>query len=148
MKTIKQVADEIGISKQKLYRYIKANHINEVHHDEGIIYIDETLETLLKQHFSADEVHRDTSQSVSSDTVLIQSLESQIEFLKEQLREKDKQISENQESLKREQVLRLQANQRIEFLEQKEQNQEQKEEKEEEKEVYKKTFFGLYKRVK
>ena len=138
MKTIKQLSDELKISKQKLYRYIKANHINEVHHDSGVIYIDETLESLLKQHFLDTEVHHDTNQTVLNDTVLIHSLELQIEQLKEQLKEKDRQIERNQELLKNQQVLTLQANQKIELLEN----------KEEEKELYKKTIFGFYKRVK
>ena len=138
MKTIKQLSEELKISKQKLYRYIKANHINEVHHDAGVIYIDETLESLLKQHFLDTEVHHDTNQTVLNDTVLIHSLELQIEQLKEQLKEKDRQIERNQELLKNQQVLTLQANQKIELLEN----------KEEEKELYKKTIFGFYKRVK
>ena len=138
MKTIKQLSDELKISKQKLYRYIKANHINEVLHDAGVIYIDETLESLLKQHFLDTEVHHDTNQTVLNDTVLIHSLELQIEQLKEQLKEKDRQIERNQELLKNQQVLTLQANQKIELLEN----------KEEEKELYKKTIFGFYKRVK
>lgn len=137
MKTIKQLSDELKISKQKLYRYVKANHINEVHHDAGVIYIDETLETLLKQHFSKNDTFHDTHQNVSNDTVLIRSLEEQIVQLKEQLKEKDRQIERNQELLKNQQVLTLQANQKIELLEQKE-----------EKEVYKKTIFGLYKKIK
>lgn len=136
-KTIKQVADEIGISKQKLYRYIKANHINEVHHDVGVIYIDDALESLLKQHFLDNDTHRDAHQNTSNDTVLIQSLEAQIELLKDQLKKKDEQIVKSQELLKNQQVLTLQANQKIELLEQKE-----------EKEVYKKTIFGLYKKIK
>lgn len=138
MKTIKQLSDELKISKQKLYRYVKANHINEVHHDAGVIYIDETLETLLKQHFSKNDTFHDTHQNVSNDTVLIRSLEEQIVQLKEQLKEKDRQIERNQELLKNQQVLTLQANQKIELLEN----------KEEEKEVFKKTFFGLYKKIK
>ena len=136
-KTIKQVADEIGISKQKLYRYIKANHINEVHHDVGVIYIDDALESLLKQHFLDNDTHRDAHQNTSNDIVLIQSLEAQIELLKDQLKKKDEQIVKSQELLKNQQVLTLQANQKIELLEQKE-----------EKEVYKKTIFGLYKKIK
>ena len=103
-----------------------------------MIYIDETLESLLKQHFLDTEVHHDTNQTVLNDTVLIHSLELQIEQLKEQLKEKDRQIERNQELLKNQQVLTLQANQKIELLEN----------KEEEKELYKKTIFGFYKRVK
>ena len=30
-KTIRQIADELGIDKQKVYRYIRKNHINEAH---------------------------------------------------------------------------------------------------------------------
>ena len=58
--------------------------------------------------------------------------------MKEQLKEKDRQIERNQELLKNQQVLTLQANQKIELLEN----------KEEEKEVFKKTIFGLYKKIK
>ena len=109
-----------------------------MHHDAGVIYIDETLETLLKQHFSKNDTFHDTHQNVSNDTVLIRSLEEQIVQLKEQLKEKDRQIERNQELLKNQQVLTLQANQKIELLEN----------KEEEKEVFKKTIFGLYKKIK
>lgn len=30
-KTIKQIADELRVSKQQVYRYIKRNHISEAH---------------------------------------------------------------------------------------------------------------------
>jgi len=30
MKTIKQIADNLGIDKQKVYRYIKKHRINEI----------------------------------------------------------------------------------------------------------------------
>lgn len=33
MKTIKQISDELGVDKQKVYRYIKKNHIKEVHQE-------------------------------------------------------------------------------------------------------------------
>lgn len=137
MKTIKNVADELGISKQKLYRYIKSNYINEVHHETNVMYIDDVLENKLKQHFKSIETHHDTTQNTSNDTQVIQSLNDMISHLKEQIKEKDKQLEMNQELLKNQQILTLQANQKIELLEH----------QEEEKEEYKKTIFGLYKRV-
>ena len=32
MKTIREIANELGVDKQKVYRFIKQNHINEAHH--------------------------------------------------------------------------------------------------------------------
>lgn len=142
MKTIKQVSDEIGISKQKLYRYIKKNHINEVHQSESVMYIDDVLENKLKSHFNKEtvssEAHHDVHQSTSNEASDV----DMIQFLKAQLEEKDRQIQSLQESLKNQQILTLQANQKIALLEEK------KEQSEEEKETFKKTIFGLYKRVK
>lgn len=138
MKTIKNVADEIGISKQKLYRYIKANYINEVHYDANVIYIDDVLESKLKQHFIYNDTNHNTNQSTSIDVELIQALNDMISQLKEQIKEKDKQLEVNQELLKNQQILTLQANQKIELLEH----------QEEQKDEYVKTLFGLYKKVK
>lgn len=44
MKTLKQIADEIGVPKQQVYRYVRAECINEVHHEA---------------HQSPDEAHHD-----------------------------------------------------------------------------------------
>ena len=37
-KTMKQIADEIGIDKQRVYRYIKKNHVNVAHQKNGVMY--------------------------------------------------------------------------------------------------------------
>lgn len=56
MKTIREIANELGVDKQKVYRFIKQNHINEAHHEalqrSGVKYYDEAAETLIKQGFS------------------------------------------------------------------------------------------------
>lgn len=65
MKTIREIANELGVDKQKVYRFIKQNHINEAHHEahhealqrSGVKYYDEAAETLIKQGFS-DEPHQ------------------------------------------------------------------------------------------
>ena len=52
-KTIKEIADELGIDKQKVYRYIKKNHINEAYHEvlqkNGVKRYDKAAEYLIKQ---------------------------------------------------------------------------------------------------
>lgn len=98
MKTIKQIADEIGVDKQKVYRYIKKNHISEVHqesHQEnGVKWYDEVAETLIKQGFSnnstSNEAHHEVHQNHINEAVN----EALIEMLKKELEIKNKQIQE------------------------------------------------------
>jgi predicted DNA-binding protein YlxM (UPF0122 family) len=52
MKTIKQIADELGVSKQRVYRCIKANHIIASHQKRDTLLFDEAVEMLIKSHFS------------------------------------------------------------------------------------------------
>ena len=86
MKTVKQLADELNISKQKLYRYIKKNHISDVHHDAGVMYIDDALESTIKSAFEQSEAHHEAHQNHINDAVF--------DALLKQLEEKDKQINE------------------------------------------------------
>lgn len=131
-KTMKQIADEIGIDKQRVYRYIKKNHINEAHQKNGVMYYNEAAERLIKQEFSEKEVHQG---SASSDAV-IDVLLKQSEMLKKELEAKDKQIeslhkslerttealASAQESLKVAQLLQANAEQRVKLLEQAEES--------------------------
>lgn len=86
-KTVLQLANEIGISKQRLYRYIK-KHISDVHQINGVMYITDAEETLIKSKFFknsvSDEVHHDSD------------FDAVIDVLKRQLDEKDKQIEKLQ----------------------------------------------------
>lgn len=50
-KTIRQIADELGVSKQRVYRFIKQNCINEAHQRNGVMYYDDAAETRIKQGF-------------------------------------------------------------------------------------------------
>lgn len=129
MKTIKQLADELGISKQKLYRYIKTNHINDVHRIESMIYIDDALENKLYQHFNNSAASADAHQNTSNDAV--------IDTLMMQLRKKDEQIEKLQQLLDQEQQLHLQTQNKLLLLEHKEEEQQQ-----EEKKSFWSKFFG------
>lgn len=101
-KTIKQIADELGIDKQRVYRYIKKNHINEAHQKNGVMYYNEAVESSIKQAFSQKEPHQ---ASASSDTVIdvlvkqSEMLKKELEIKNEELREKDRQIAEKDRQL-------------------------------------------------
>ena len=115
MKTIKQLAEELEISKQKLYRYIKSHHINDAHQTASVIYIDDVLESKLKQHFLSetvsDDVHHDAHQTASNDAV--------IEALLMQLQKKDEQIETLQKLLDQEQQLHAMVQNELKVLEEK-----------------------------
>jgi hypothetical protein len=95
MKTIKQIADSLGLDKQKVYRYIRKNHINEVHHEAGVMYYDEAAEILIRQHFEesvrVNESHQEAHQ--------IASLVAVISILKTELDEINKLIYEQQQTI-------------------------------------------------
>ena len=58
MKTIRQIADEIGVSKQAVYKRYKGK-LHTVcapyaHTEQGVLYLSEQAETLIKQDFLKD----------------------------------------------------------------------------------------------
>ena len=91
MKTTKQIADELGVSKQKVYRYIKRHNIEPARQENGVMYFDDASEFLISQGFevlrsASPSTSREAHQSVSSDALL--------ELLRNELQAKDKQIEE------------------------------------------------------
>lgn len=142
-KTIKQIADELGVEKQKVYRFIQKNHIKEVHHEalhethqkNCVKYYDDVAETLIKQGFleesASDEVHQNHIKSTSNEAVFetllkqIDVLQEEIKIKNEQLKVKDQQIEQLHKLLNQEQQLRMIQEQKILQIE--ESNQEQKE---------------------
>lgn len=112
MKTIKQVADELGISKQRLYRYIKKHRISDVHHDAGVMYITDALENDIKGLFSKDDAHRDAGTMRITDVGDAHHDAIQIEELKREiveLRHRIELLEQQNQSLK-EDKLDLQRN--------------------------------------
>lgn len=101
MKTIKQIADELGVSKQKVYRFIVRNHITASSEVKRSKLYDESAEMLIKQGFLEDELHQKSHHEVHqnhiNDTVseaVIELLRKELEQKNEQLQEKDRQIRE------------------------------------------------------
>ena len=107
-KTIKQIADEIGVSKQTVYKRYKGKLYTVcapyAHTEQGVLYLSEQAETLIKQDFLKDDrsngAHTDTHTERSNGEVLEQSenvgviavLQTTIDTLQGQLAIKDKQI--------------------------------------------------------
>lgn len=109
-KTIKQIADEIGVSKQTVYKRYKGKLYTVcapyAHTEQGVLYIEEQGETLIKQDFLQKEcsigAHTYAHTERSNGAVLEQPenagvvavLQTTIDTLQGQLAIKDKQIEE------------------------------------------------------
>jgi cellobiose-specific phosphotransferase system component IIA len=108
MKTIKQIADEIGVSKQAVYKRSKgrleAQLLPYTHTVDGVVHIEEQGETLIKSDFaersaykgSHTEPHTEAHTNDRLYDILQGELDSknrQIDTLLEQLAEKDRQLN-------------------------------------------------------
>jgi len=100
-KTIKQIANELGVDKQRVYRYIKRNNISEAHHQNGVMYYDDATEMAIKQNFSniphQDEAHQKHISEAVSDTVndvLISLLKTELEIKNRQIDELNNRLAE------------------------------------------------------
>lgn len=90
MKTVRQIADELGVSKQSVYKRYKGKLYTEVHPyahtEQGVLYISEQGENLIKQDFLKDTA----SNGAHTDTVIVDAkylahIEAEIEFLRGEL---------------------------------------------------------------
>jgi AcrR family transcriptional regulator len=117
MKTIRQIADEIGVSKQAVYKRFKGK-LHTVcapyaHTEQGVLYLSEQGETLIKQDFLQDDrsigAHTDTHTERSNGAVLEQGredgliaiLQATIDTLQGQLEVKDRQIEQQAQTITR-----------------------------------------------
>jgi DNA-directed RNA polymerase specialized sigma subunit len=93
VKTAKQIADELGIDKQRVYRFIKANCFTVKQSDRITQYYDEAVEKAIKQHFTNGTASETASSDAVSDAVL-KHYEAVFEALKNELEAKNRQITE------------------------------------------------------
>lgn len=107
--TLKQIADELGISKQKVYRYVKEHHINEARQSGQTKWYDDTAQAQIKAHFLTTTASAEPHHEAHQDSVY--------DALLKQLEIKDSQIAELQRLLDQEQKLHAMAQAKIELLE-------------------------------
>ena len=106
MKTIRQIADEIGVSKQAVYKRYKGKLYTVcapyAHTEQGVLYLSEQAETLIKQDFLKDDrsngAHTERSIGAvpeqSQEAGVVAVLQATIDMLQGQLAVKDRQIEE------------------------------------------------------
>ena len=106
MKTIKQIADEIGVSKQAVFYRIKKEPLSNalqpfMTNNDGVLTVSFDGETLIKtdflrnnsyQTFDAKEATKRDSFDAPFDASIIDLLRETIDTLKTQLESKDKQL--------------------------------------------------------
>ena len=111
MKTIRQIADEIGVSKQAVYKRYKGK-LHTVcapyaHTVQGVLYLSEQAETLIKQDFLQNDCSNGahTERSIgavpeqSQEAGMVAVLQATIDTLQGQLEVKDRQIEKLMEAL-------------------------------------------------
>lgn len=116
MKTVKQLASELNVSKSTLHRLIHDNNIETIQQGNKRL-IDETIETAIIKALKEKTLQSETIQN-DSETVqkrfkndsrndietiqseYIESLKAQVQLLTEQLKMKDKQIADLSEQVK------------------------------------------------
>lgn len=103
-KTIRQIADEIGVTKQAVHQKRKSKDYEErlrkfTKTIDGVVYISSEGENIIKSAFSGIDNSKDVytscrQESVNEDGGLYSVLKTTIEVLERQLSVKDKQIDE------------------------------------------------------
>jgi predicted site-specific integrase-resolvase len=87
MKTIKQIADELGVNKQKVYRFIVKNHITASSEVKQSKLYDEAAERLIKSHFDRITTSCERSSEPhqkSGNEMLLEQLIKELEVKNEQ----------------------------------------------------------------
>lgn len=132
-KTIKQIADELGVSKQAVFKKIdNLGCRQQLTKIDNQFTVDEKLENTIKKAFSEKvntfkNVNQSSTKSSTDNQKLtdyltdtLKVLQQQNELLSRQLEEKDKQISNLQKLIDQSQQLQAIAENKIKLLEQKE----------------------------
>jgi len=96
MKTIKQIADELGMNKQRVYRFIQRNRIKEAYRDAQAMWYDDAAQARIAQEIG--NIGADRSASNDADSASFDAEndagDAVVAILREQLSAKDRQIEE------------------------------------------------------
>jgi len=99
-KTIKQIADEIGVSKTAVRKKITFEIANQFTETIGnTVYISKEGESLIKSAFGQNNINQVTDNQTQTVSFLVSILQKELEQKNKQLEQKDKQINELNERL-------------------------------------------------
>lgn len=140
MKTISEIANELGIPRQKVYRYIKKENISNtsndesaINHDESndkrVMYFDDIAVSSIKKHFQAHNASKainhdelNNKSMINHDTskdILIDVLKTELEFRNKEIENKNKEISTLMNQMENMQHLLRQEQNTVKLLEEK-----------------------------
>lgn len=147
-KTIKQLANEIGVSKQAVWQKIKRNSSTDLHQlmikKGNTVYVQTKGQDIIKSMFDEDK-NSERKQVDDKENVNVDNKVDEINFLRELVNDLQTEKKELYKLLDQQQILTLQANKKIEELELKndevENDGETEEKVEKEAQKEKKSFF-------
>ena len=96
-KALKQIAEELKIDKQAVYRFVVKNHIIEANQKSKVKYYDDAAQLLIAQGFSKKATSKNASKitsNITSSDAVIEVLMMQSELLQKELEIKNKQIEQ------------------------------------------------------
>ncbi|TPR15885.1 hypothetical protein [Apilactobacillus timberlakei] len=105
-KTIKQMADFMGINKLRIYRFIDKSDIESSKVINGAKTYDKSAQKLIYKHFGYIDNYYNKDNDNKSDN--IKGKDELIKFIKDEIEEKNKQIDNLQKILDQQQQLSLQ----------------------------------------
>lgn len=143
MKTVKQIAGEIGVSKQAIFKKIDnlglRQRLSKVNNQW---LIDESVENTIKSVFSATNK---TPTGLQTDSQLVDGLvamlRNELEVKNKQIDELNNRLAESQRLLDQQQQLNAIAEQKIRLLEEKKEEQEEQQEEQNQESEAKETFW-------
>ena len=155
---VSEIVDITGVSRNKIYRFIKKNNIKSVHNSNPKQY-DEHVQELIIQHFGENNEQKQTKANTNEQSeqkqtkanTNEQNSEQFISVLIEQIKEKDEQIKKLGTLLEHQQELTLndkkvieKQEKKIELLTVRDEQDQTKTNKNKQKQT-KKSFFGFFK---
>lgn len=122
----KQMADMLGIPKQRVYRYIKANHISEVHREtvkgNTVLMYQHDDFLRIKAALSGDSVSSEVHNEPHHEAVnkaLYEAVLKQLEIKDQQIAELNERLKEANKLIDQAHQLQAIAEQKIQLLEEK-----------------------------
>lgn len=100
-KTVKEIADELGVDKQRVYRIIKRNRINEVVQDGQVKRYDEVVQNLVKSELLHIEPHHNRINEPHQNRINDAVSEAVVALLKNELEAKNELIKAQQKTIDR-----------------------------------------------
>lgn len=94
--TLREASEKLGISKQRLYRYCIKERITDAHRGESPMHITDAEYRKCVQYFQGDELHQ-TPHQTASDEAHHEALQTEVEFLREEVRELRRLLDQQQQ---------------------------------------------------